>query len=600
MILRSLYNTAMLFCSYSGRMATILLCWSVAQMTSADDQGWPLYGRDYANQRFSPLAAINQTTIKQLRLEWKYKTGIKATFQVSPIVIGGIMYITTPYNHVIALDAVSGEELWRYRHELKGEHYCCGPANRGAAVTEDKVFTVTIDARLIALNRADGRVLWDTTITDTDTGTAEVLQSVIGLAAFKDAVQTGQTGYSANLAPQVYDGKVYIGVTGAGYGLHLEQEKSGESVLSVGGFSGGGHGLRGFVAAYDVETGAEVWRWYSVADENWHGQWRQNIHGYGLNRNIADEKRRTQRYRDTWKLGGGSVWTTPAIDTELGLLFIGTGNPSPQMDGTTRPGDNLYTVSLVALDIKTGTMRWYYQYVPHDRWGYDVASPALLFEYRENDRVIKAVGHASKLGWFFIHDRNTGELLKRTRPFIRQDNLFAAPTPQGTRIVPGTLGAASWSPTSYDPSSQSVFIAGIYQPSIFTSRILQATPEHPWESYTFFQKANEPDWGTFTALSVTSGKILWQNRVDEPMVGGSLATAGKLVFVGEGNGNFNAFASDNGELLWQYQSEYGVNAPPVSYAVNGRQYITVAAGGNRLFGYPVGDEILTFALKQTP
>ena len=571
----------------------VLLC---AFDVYAED--WPLYGRNYGNERFSPLTEINQTTIKRLKLKWKYKTGVTGTFQTNPIVLDNIMYITTPYNHVIALDAASGKELWHYRHELGSDKYCCGPANRGAAVTQDKVFTVTIDARLIALNRADGTVAWDKAITDINAGTAEALQSIIGMAEFKDAVQTGQTGYSANLAPQVFDGKIFVGITGAGYGLHLEQEKEGESILSVGGFSGGGHGLRGFIAAYDIETGEEIWRWYSVPNKDWHGEWKEKIHGHSLNRDIADERQRAIRYRDTWKLGGGSVWTTPAIDAELGLLFIGTGNPSPQMDGLTRPGDNLYTVSLVALDSKTGEMRWYYQYVPHDRWGYDVASPPVLFEYQQDNKTIKAVGHASKLGWFFIHDRSTGELLKRTEPFIQQDNLFAAPSREGVRIVPGTLGAASWSPVSYDRNSQSVFIAGIYQPSIFTLRRLPPSLNQPWESYTFFQKADEPDWGTFTALSVTSGKILWQNKIDDPMVGGSLATAGKLVFTGEGNGRFNAFASDDGELLWQYQSEYGVNAPPVSYAINGRQYITVAAGGNRLFGYTVGDEILTFALEE--
>ncbi len=575
----------------------MVLCAMLARAEQANPDDWPLYGNGYHNQRYSPLQQINQHTVGRLQLAWKFQTGIKATFQSSPLVIDGVMYLTTPYNHVLALDAADGRELWRYRHRLQGRNFCCGPANRGAAIHGDRVFTLSIDARLIALRRTDGKLLWERRLADTGAGVPEALGSLIGqVHEIRGAIQTGQTGYSANMAPQVHADKVFVGITGAGYGLHLEQQRDGEPVLTVGGLSGQGHGLRGFLVAYDARNGKELWRWYSVPGADWHGAWREEIHGLSLNRDIAREKATVEQYRDTWKLGGGSIWTTPAVDPELGLIYLGTGNPSPQMDAATRPGDNLYTVSLVALEMETGTLRWHYQYVPHDRWGYDAASPPVLFEIEEQGQTIPAVGHASKLGWFFIHDRRTGKLIRRSQPFIPQENLFATPSATGTRIVPGTLGATSWSPAAYDRERETIYIAGIYQPSLFISRSIGATATA--QSYTLFQKADEPAWGNLSAISVHNGQLLWQQRMTQPMVGGVLATAGGLVFSGDGEGKFHAFASDTGKPLWQYQGRYGVNAPPISYAVDGRQHIAVASGGNRLFGYPVGDEVLVFTLPR--
>ena len=570
-----------------------------AEIMLTGSSDWPLYGRSFDNQRFSPLSQVHAGNVQKLRLAWRYQTGKFGSFQTSPIIRDGIMYLTTPYNDVVALHAGTGKELWRYRHELPEDgKYCCGPANRGPALSADKVFTVTIDARLIALQRDTGKVLWDVAITDPDAGEAEQLQALPGVAELKGAKQSGQTGYTANLAPQVFAGKVLVGISGAGYGLHVDLEQDGEYVLSVGGLSGGGHGLRGFIVAYDTETGAEIWRWHSTPESGWQGKWRKKT-GYGvpLNRDLDAERVANETYADTWRYGGGSIFTTPAIDPELGLVYIGTGNPSPQMDDSTRPGDNLYTVSLVALEADTGKLRWHYQQVPHDRWGYDVASPPVLFDLVENGKTIKAVGQASKLGWFFIHDRESGRLIRRSEPFIGQENLFAPPSETGVRIVPGTLGAVSWSPVAYHPGLQQVYIPGIYQPSLFFSRKLEPQPGAPWQSFTFFRKAAEPDWGVFSAVDVVSGKLVWQQQVGQPMVGGVLATAGDLVFTGEGNGRFSAYDAHSGKPLWHHQAEYGVNAPPVSYMHKGKQYITVAAGGNALFGYQVGDEILTFSLK---
>ncbi|RME35783.1 MAG: pyrrolo-quinoline quinone, partial [Gammaproteobacteria bacterium] len=442
---------------------------------------WALYGGDHGNRRFSPLDQIDNRNVSRLKLAWRHATGRKATFEASPVVVDGIMYLSTPYNDVLALDAASGETVWRYHHELRGGDYCCGPANRGVAVAGDRVYEATIDARLIALDRGTGELIWDVPITDAEAGAGEDLRPLLGIEELKGAVKTGNTGYSANMAPQVVDGKVLVGITGAGYGLHVEFEEHGEPVLSVGGLGGGGHGLRGFLVAYDAASGRELWRWYSVPEQGWEGQWRaQTPYGVPLNRDLAAERAAFARYRDTWRYGGGSVWTTPAVDRELGLIYLGTGNPAPQMDDSTRPGDNLHTVSLVALELATGRLRWAYQQVPHDRWGYDVASPPVLFEVEHGGRKVKAVGQASKLGWFFIHDRETGELLRRSEPFIRPENLFARPTSEGVRVVPGTLGACSWSPVAYHPGLQAVYIDGIYQPSLFFSRRLKPAPGRPW------------------------------------------------------------------------------------------------------------------------
>lgn len=563
------------------------------------DRDWPLHGLDYANTRYSDLTQITTANVAALKPAWTYRTGMKGSFQASPIVLGDSMIITTPFNDVVALDAATGAPRWRYRHDLRTQDTCCGPANRGAAAAHGLVFTTTIDARLVALDFATGAKRWDVTLSDTGAGTGEVLESLPGVKELEGAVQTGQTGYSANMAPQVHGDLVFVGVTGAGYGLHLEINDHGRETLVVGGLSGGGHGLRGFLAAFDTMTGKEAWRWYTVPEQGWEGEFRATTRaGDPLHRNLEAERMAFARYGDTWRYGGGSVWTTPAVDEELGLLYIGTGNPSPQMDDSTRPGDNLHTVSLVALDMKTGALRWHYQQVPHDRWGYDVASPPVLFDFVQDGKRVKAVGQASKMGWFFIHDRATGELLARSEPFIGQENLFAPPDEDGERIVPGTLGATSWSPVALHPGLELVFISGIYQPSRFYSRTLTPAPGRPWQSYTFFKQTQEPDFGVFTAISTRTGKIAWQHRVDDPMVGGALATAGGVVFTGEGNGRFDAFDARAGTLLWHYQASAGVNAPPITYSVSGRQYVAVAAGGNSIFGYRTGDELIVFALPE--
>ena len=576
------------------RAAILIMVFVGAAAVAASD--WPYHGHNAANHRYSPLRQINEQTVADLQPAWCVRTGKKGTFQATPIVVDGTMYVSTPFNDVLALAADDGRLLWRYRHDLKRDTFCCGPANRGTAVADGLVYMATLDARLIALDAHTGDKRWEVDITIEDTGVQEDLQSVLGVPELKGARVTGHTGASANMAPQVVAGLVLVGITGAGYGLHMETDQGDKPQLAVSGLAGGTHGLRGFIAAYDAATGEERWRWYSVPSSGWEGKMRNRTdYGASMQRDLKAEKNSQRRYRNSWRYGGGSVWTTPAVDEELGLVYLGTGNPSPQMEDSTRPGDNLYTVSLVALNLADGSLRWHYQQVPHDRWGYDVASPPVLFELNIDGRPVPVVGQASKLGWFFVHDRRSGELLVRSQPFIPQENLFARPTEQGVRISPGTLGAVSWSPVAWNEASRHVYIAGIHQPSLFYSRPLDRSVG-PWTHISFFQPIDDEKWGNISAIDPATGEIEWQRRFDQPLVGGVLATAGGLVLSGEGTGRLMALDSDNGHDLWSYTVPYGVNAPPISYEVNNRQYIAVAAGGNRLFGYATGDLIMAFAL----
>jgi glucose dehydrogenase len=259
-------------------------------------------------------------------------------------------------------------------------------------------------------------------------------------------------------------------------------------------------------------------------------------------------------------------------------------------------GDNRDTVSLVALELATGREVWAYQQVPHDQWGYDVASPPVLAEVTVDGRERQVVAQASKTGWVFMHDRRTGELLQRSAPFVPQRNLFKAPTAEGVEVAPAILGGASWSPMAYSPDAGSFFVAAIHQPATYYVRPLTPAPGKPWASYAYMELSSTERWGLLSAVDAGSGRLRWQQRTDEPLVGGVLATAGGLVFTGEGNGFFSAFAAHDGERLWSWQAPFGVNAPPVSYRVGGRQYVAVAAGGNALFGFATGDAIVAFAL----
>jgi alcohol dehydrogenase (cytochrome c) len=518
----------------------------------SNSNDWLMYGHDYTNDRYSALDQVDTTNVAQLAPRWIYQTSIVASFETTPVVYNGVMYITTAYNHLFALDARTGKLKWKYDHKLAGnEIFCCGPVNRGVGLGYGTVYMATLDAKLVALDAATGKVRWTKQVADPT------------------------LGFATTLAPLVYKNIVIVGTSGAEYGV------------------------RGFVQAYDAQSGAPLWRWYCTPSTGWEGKWSATTpEGDNLHRNIAAEKAAWPKYSGAWKHGGCSMWQTPAADPDLNLLYMGIGNPSPDLDGGIRPGDNLYTESIVAVSASNGKLAWYYQEVPHDVWDLDQTSPPLLFNVTVNGQTVPAVGDAGKTGWFYILDRRTGKRILRSQEFVRHQNVFAQPTAAGVRMLPGANGGTEWSPTSYSPQTQNVYIAALEQPMTYAFHTTPYPNGKLWLGSAFTSIPGERQYGTFTAIDTNTGKVTWQKTVDQPMMGGSLATAGGLVFTGEGNGNFDAFDAKTGELLWQFQAGAGVNSAPMAFALDGQEYIAVAAGGNAQLSYPYGDALIVFALPK--
>jgi glucose dehydrogenase len=571
-----------------------------ARLKAAQDDraNWLTHGRDYANNRFSPLDQVNATTVKKLVPKWIYQTGTAQTFQTTPLVADGVMFLSAPGAHVMAVDARTGRELWRYEHKSKAAKLCCGPANRGVALGYGKVYVATVDARLIALEQSTGKVLWDIAMAETGSGPTEDKAALgVGDPALKGNV-SGSTGVGAVAAPLVYNGLVFAGITGVGYGLHLDSDRPGAPLGTVVGVAGR-FGRPGFLAAYNAETGKQVWQ-FDTTQKGWEGAFsKATAYGVELPRDIATEKKTASKFKDAWQFGGGSIWHSPAVDPELGLIYLGIGNPSPQSAGESRPGDNLYSVSLVAIDAMTGKLKWHYQQVPHDLWGYDVASPPSLFDVEFEGETVPAVGQASKLGWYFVHDRRDGKLLFRSEAFVPQTNMFKAPTKDGVIIAPGVGGGANWSPAAIDEANSMAFVAAMHLPTRYQTQDVPATADKPAVTYYTFETAKGPTWGTLSAIDLSdSGKIVWQARTNEPLVGGVLATAGGLVFSGEGNGDFSAFNAATGDRIWTFNCGAGVNAPPITYEIDGQQYVAVAAGGSQIWGFRQGGAVIVFGLTE--
>ena len=522
-------------------------------LKSRSDAGknWLMYGRDYDNQRWSPLSQINTATVRGLRVSWIYQTGISrlGSFEVSPVVVDGVMYVTTPYDVAMAVDARTGKEIWRYEHKLGTNIFCCGPNNRGVAISGGTVYMLTLDARLVALDAQTGKVKFNVEIADPE------------------------AGYSETQAPIIFGDKVLVGISGAEYGI------------------------RGFVRAYNKETGEQVWNTYTTPDKGWEGKWSEKTWegDYSLNRDITKEKADLAKYSDAWQRGGGSVWMNSAIDADTKTMYVASGNPSPDLDGGVRPGDNLYTDCILALDINTGALKWYYQEVPHDVWDLDATSPPVVVKLKDGR---KAVAEAGKTAWVYILDAETGKLIRKSAPFDRIENMFGQPTAEGTRMLPGANGGSEWSPMSVNPTLGYSYVAGLEQPMHYITHNASLEKGKLWLGSAFKAVPGETQYGTFTAIDLNTGKIAWQNKMDQPMMGGSLATAGNLVFTGEGDGRFDAFDARTGKLLWNFKGGAGCNSAPVTYTLGGTQYIAVACGGNFQLGYPLGDAVLVFSLPR--
>ena len=577
---------------------SLLICTATL---AGSDREWPVFGGNWDHQRHSPSTQITPGNVGQLDLAWEFDTGVSSSFQATPIVVNGIMFVSLPFNHVVALKADTGKLLWRYTHNrIKDRPMCCGPANRGVAVSDGKVFMGTVDSRLLALDARTGQKLWDIDVTKGEQGVQEdaaTLGSQLDTQGGKLEV-SGASGAGINMAPMVFDGKVIVGITGVGYGLHLDSPDPDAPLGAVVGIAGN-YGRRGFMAAYDANTGTLAWKFDTVPEQGWEGEFRQTTpDGVTLPRNIEQEKAAAAQYPDAWKYGGGSAWSTPAIDRKNGILYFGTGNPSPQMEGSSRPGDNLYTASLVALDVRTGKLKWHYQQVPHDMWGYDVASPPVLFTSQHQGQAIEAVGQAGKTGWFYVHNRITGELLFKSEAFVPQHNMFTLPTEQGNVIYPGVIGGSNWSPVSVDEQRRMVFIAGIHWPVKYQLHALKAKGNKPALKYSSMSPIEDGEkYGLLSAIHLDTGKLVWQHKVNAPLIGGVLSTQTGLVFSGEGSGEFFALDSNTGKRVWQHNNSAGVNAPPIAYEVDEKQFLAVAVGGNKLFGFKQGQTIKAWALR---
>jgi alcohol dehydrogenase (cytochrome c) len=577
---------------------SLLVC--TATFASSDTE-WPVFGGNWDHQRHTLSTQITPRNVGQLDLAWEFDTGVSSSFQATPIVVNGVMFVSLPFNHVVALKADTGKLVWRYTHDrIKDRPMCCGPANRGVAVSDGKVFMGTVDSRLLALDARTGQKLWDIDVTKGEQGVQEdaaTLGSQLDTQGGKLEV-SGASGAGINMAPMVFDGKVIVGITGVGYGLHLDSPDPDAPLGAVVGIAGN-YGRRGFMAAYDANTGTLAWKFDTVPEQGWEGEFRQTTpDGVTLPRNIEQEKAAAAQYPDAWKYGGGSAWSTPAIDRKNGILYFGTGNPSPQMEGSSRPGDNLYTASLVALDVRTGKLKWHYQQVPHDMWGYDVASPPVLFTSQHQGQAIEAVGQAGKTGWFYVHNRITGELLFKSEAFVPQHNMFTLPTEQGNVIYPGVIGGSNWSPVSVDEQRRMVFIAGIHWPVKYQLHALKAKGNKPALKYSSMSPIEDGEkYGLLSAIHLDTGKLVWQHKVNAPLIGGVLSTQTGLVFSGEGSGEFFALDSNTGKRVWQHNNSAGVNAPPIAYEVAEKQFLAVAVGGNKLFGFKQGQTIKAWALR---
>jgi alcohol dehydrogenase (cytochrome c) len=518
---------------------------------SKDSKNWMISNGDYAQTRFYPSQQINVKNVGKLKPAFVFQTAVVESMETAPIVVNGVMFLTTSFNHVYAIDAVTGEEFWHYKHKQGPvTTFCCGPNNRGVAIHGDKVYMGTLDAKLVALDAKSGKKLWETEIADPE------------------------KGYSETMAPVVVDGKVLIGT------------------------NGGEYGIRGFVKAFDAETGKEMWTFYTIPEQGHEGVWAEkDATGRDMHRDIAAEKAafaKNSKFHDT--LGGG-VWMAPAFDRATNTLFFVAGNPSPDLYGAERPGDNLYTNSMIAIDASTGKYKWHSQYIAHDVWDLDAVSPPILVDVKdEKGKMIPGVIHGGKTGHIYVHDRKDGRLIRFSETMVPQENMWTLPTAQGVRMLPGANGGVEWSPMAVHTKARLAYAVNLHQPMTYQVEGSPYPGGKLWLGGAFKNVVGEEQSGNVTAVNIDTGKIAWQAKTAQPMIGGALATAGNLVFAGEGNGWFKAYDAMNGKMLWKYQCGAGVNAPAVSYTVNGKQYIAVAAGGNTQLDFKRGNSVFVFAL----
>jgi alcohol dehydrogenase (cytochrome c) len=506
---------------------------------------------NYDQTRYHPARQINTSNVNKLRPAWIFQTDVVETMETTPIVVNGVMYVTTAFSHVYALDAKTGAQIWHYKHNMGPiTTFCCGPNNRGVAAYGDMVYLGTLDAKLVALDAKTGKVVWEQQIADPE------------------------LGYSETMAPTAVNGKILIGT------------------------NGGEYGIRGFVKAYDAKTGDLLWTFNTIPEDSV-GVWaKKDATGRDLLRDIDAEKAALKQMGDPYKTLGGGVWQNPAVDLETNRIYFVVGNPSPDLDGSLRPGDNLYTDSLVSVDLDSGEYVCHFQYVSHDVWDLDAVSPPILVDVMDDEgNVIPGVLHGGKTGHIYVHNRDDCSLIRFSEAMVPQENMWVLPTPEGARMLPGANGGVEWSPMAVNPDLNLVYAINLHQPMTYHVESSPYPEGKLWLGGAFKIIPSEEQWGNITAVDYDTGKIRWKVKTPQPMIGGVLSTAGGLVFTGEGNGLFKAYDAATGSVLWSFQAGAGVNAPPATYTVDGQQYIVVAAGGNTQLNYKRGNNIIAFTLS---
>ena len=514
-----------------GATATLFAQQTAPQVTFQDLRNglndptrWLTYAGNYASQRHSPLTQITPQNVNRLTAQWVFQTDTLGKFEAAPLALDGVIYLTGPEDTGWAIDARSGRQIWRYRRDVvSGVIACCGRVNRGFGILGDRLFKTTLDAHVVAISTKSGAILWDA------------------------VMENYKNGYSGTTAPLVVKDKVIAGMAGAEYGV------------------------RGFVDAYEAQSGKRVWRFYTTAgpDDPGHRTWR------GL-----DAK--------AWEHGGGSTWTTGSYDPELNLVYWGTGNAGPDYYGNEREGDNLYTASIVALDADTGKLRWHYQFTPHDVWDWDSTQVPVLGDLTLAGQPRKVVMFANRNGFFYVLDRATGQLLRATpfittswaktigadgRPQLLPGNM---PSEVGTRICPDQSGGTNWMSPSFDPSLNLLFVTARDSCGVFYTWKDDYEPGLAYRGGAV-QRVTEGHHAALRAIDVTTGARRWEFPYAAQSWGGVLSTASGLVFAGS-SGNFMAFDSRTGKNLWHYQTGSPLYAGAITYMLDGRQFVLLPSG----------------------
>ncbi|MGY2485394.1 PQQ-dependent dehydrogenase, methanol/ethanol family [Cupriavidus sp. CP313] len=530
---------------------------SYIQANAAATRDWPSYGLDYAETRFSRLGQIDTQNVRNLGLVWSYNLESTRGIEATPLVVDGIMYISASWSVVHAIDTRTGKRLWTFDPKVDkstGYKGCCDVVSRGVALYQGKVFVAAFDGRLIALDAASGRKLWE-----------------------KDTIIDRSRPYTITGAPRVFKGKVIIGNGGAEYGV------------------------RGYITAYDAASGEQKWRWFTVPGDP--------------SKPFEDES--MEKAAKTWDPagkwweagGGGTAWDTLTFDPELNLMYVGTGNGSPWAHRTRSPagGDNLYLASIVALDPDTGKYVWHYQETPGDNWDYTSTSPMILADLKIDGRPRKVILHAPKNGFFFVLDRTNGQFIsaknyvdvnwttgygKDGRP---AEVAEARATDQRYDAIPGPYGGHNWQSMSFNPQTGLVYVPAQNVPAnlmddkrwVFNDNKPGAPQGNTgWNTGKLLgspSPANKP-FGRLIAWDPVQQKAAWTQEHVSPWNGGTLTTAGNLVFQGTADGRFMAFDARNGDKLWESPTGTGVIAAPATYMVDGKQYVSIAVGWGGAYG----------------